>query len=319
MESRTLKLPAICAGILLALAFPCGLVSSASDSVKPVDYILEDSVWRYNDDNAWPGADWHTPSYDDSGWLSGEAYLATEDETGGVGVSTVLRRYKDVAFPTYYFRRSFNVRDPSRVVNMSFNIDYDDAYAVYLNSRMVASSNWDCEWSNHEDGSCTPYPHNSLIDNAKTVGDPQFPRVDLTDAQLDYLVDGENYIAVAVKQGRPDSTDAAFMLTLYGFELEAAEPLIPWDIVDLAVDVMIVAAVITIPFAFYRKKLSKRRKEKSLGKMRREKRKIQEMIKVAKTKYHRRELDGESFREIIRENQGKLIQLEAEIREMEAE
>ncbi|MFH1403357.1 MAG: CARDB domain-containing protein [Candidatus Altiarchaeota archaeon] len=43
---------------------------------------------------------------------------------------------------------------------------------------------------------------------------------------------------------------------------------------------------------------------------------IREMTAIARKKYHRRELDEESFREIVRDNQMKIIHLELKIKEM---
>jgi hypothetical protein len=49
-----------------------------------------------------------------------------------------------------------------------------------------------------------------------------------------------------------------------------------------------------------------------------EKKTIEEMIELAKIKYHKRTLDEESFREIIRDNQKRLIEIETRIKDMEA-
>lgn len=47
-----------------------------------------------------------------------------------------------------------------------------------------------------------------------------------------------------------------------------------------------------------------------------EKKTIEEMIELAKVKYHKRKLDEESFREIVRDNQKRLIEVETKIRDM---
>ncbi len=46
---------------------------------------------------------------------------------------------------------------------------------------------------------------------------------------------------------------------------------------------------------------------------------IQYLIELTKTKYYKRELDEESFRELIRDNQKKLIEIEVKINEMKDE
>ncbi|MBN2014857.1 MAG: hypothetical protein JW778_06720 [Candidatus Altiarchaeota archaeon] len=48
-----------------------------------------------------------------------------------------------------------------------------------------------------------------------------------------------------------------------------------------------------------------------------EKKTIEEMLELAKTKYHRRKLDEESFKEIVKENQKRLIEVETRIKDIE--
>jgi hypothetical protein len=181
-----------------------------------VTYIPKNATWKYSDNNAWPGNMWTDLSFDDSSWKSGMAYLATANETSGEGVTTVLAG-GNPAYMTYYFRHVFYVEDASKVASMSFNIDYDDAYAIYLNGRMVASSNFYCKWISHP-AICVPY-HNSMIEEGDSgPNDPKFPRFDFNLDQLKYLADGRNVLAVAIKQAANSSTDAAFMMTLYGWE-----------------------------------------------------------------------------------------------------
>ena len=184
-----------------------------------VTFIEEDAVWTYWDIETRPASGWMNPGFDDSGWGTGRAYLATKGETEGQGLTTVLAG--DPVNPTYYFRKKFYIEDPKKIREMSFNIDYDDAYLVYFNGHQVASSNFKCKWGDHR-ALCKPYPHHSLIDNSPS-SEPIAPRTDLSLDQLKYLRKGENTIAVAIKQGAARSTDATFMLTLYG-----SEAIDPW-------------------------------------------------------------------------------------------
>jgi len=54
-----------------------------------------------------------------------------------------------------------------------------------------------------------------------------------------------------------------------------------------------------------------------LHKLKIKKEKIEYMLKIAKRKYHKREMDEESLREITRDNQKKLIKIELEMKELE--
>ncbi|MFC2162722.1 CARDB domain-containing protein [Candidatus Altiarchaeota archaeon] len=58
-------------------------------------------------------------------------------------------------------------------------------------------------------------------------------------------------------------------------------------------------------------------REYTLKELQKKKDEIEEMTAIAKKKYHRRELDEESFREIVRDNQKKIIQLEIKIKGLE--
>jgi hypothetical protein len=54
-----------------------------------------------------------------------------------------------------------------------------------------------------------------------------------------------------------------------------------------------------------------------LEKLQKEKGEIEEMIRIAKVKFYKRKLDEESYKEIVKDNQEKLIRIEAKISELE--
>ncbi|MBN2013849.1 MAG: hypothetical protein JW778_01580 [Candidatus Altiarchaeota archaeon] len=53
--------------------------------------------------------------------------------------------------------------------------------------------------------------------------------------------------------------------------------------------------------------------------LKKEKARIEYMINITKTKYHKRKIDEESFREIMRDYQKSLIEIEAKIKELSSE
>lgn len=186
-------------------------ISLYFSGTRSVTYIKDNAVWKYNDSNVYPGENWFNESFNDTTWPSGAAYLGIETS----GITTTLANCAGNACITYYFRKNFTITNASKVINMSFNIDYDDAYIVYINGKIINSSNLSCSWTSH--GTiCTPYPHDSLIDN--NPDSPQFPKTQLNATHLSYLVTGINYIAVAIKQGASGSSDIAFKLRLEGYE-----------------------------------------------------------------------------------------------------
>ncbi len=96
-------------------------------------------------------------------------------------------------------------------------------------------------------------------------------------------------------------------------------------LIDEGPDAMLVAAVLAVVLtAAAVLFLSRRRssgvsvgEQESADELGRRKRELEEMMAIARAKYHRRELDEESFREIIRDNQMKVIELELKLKEMQ--
>jgi len=193
-------------------------VTTSAESEEPVDveWIANRSTWYYNDTNSTLAADWMNIS-DYLDWSSGQAYLATSLETGGVGYNTMVQNGSDGAFPNYYFMKNFTITDLTKLNNMSFQIDYDDSYAVWINGYFINTSNTTTDWTDFDQASSPT--HNSLIELAGG-SDPKFPRYNLTETQLGYLITGVNNISVQLKQTTPygGSSDTAFELRLFGKE-----------------------------------------------------------------------------------------------------
>ena len=188
-----------------------------SNETKFVVYIGNRSTWKHNDSNVWPGNGWFNPSFSDSAWPSGAARLANGVETGSC-INTSLKPPSPTnAYSSYYFRQNFTVSDASNVLNMSFAIDYDDGYVVYLNGHEISrSSNMNgVDTSNHAANATGG--HNWMCDggSCSCTGSPD--NVQLNSTHLSYLVSGTNYLAVLIKNAAA-STDVAFLLQLTGRE-----------------------------------------------------------------------------------------------------
>jgi uncharacterized membrane protein len=81
--------------------------------------------------------------------------------------------------------------------------------------------------------------------------------------------------------------------------------------------IVVVVAVLILLIILIDQLILRRPKTPGLKELRRERDHLQEMIDLAKNKYHKREIDEESFREIIKDKQERLIELESKIRELE--
>jgi len=101
-----------------------------------------------------------------------------------------------------------------------------------------------------------------------------------------------------------------------------------WDkiggIIFLLMSIVLIVAVLSIVLLVYKKRGgdgipegSASDSKKEIKMLQREKEEIEHMIKIAKVKFHQRELDEESFREIVRDHQKKLIEIETKMDEIE--
>ncbi|MEZ4249783.1 MAG: metallophosphoesterase [Polyangiales bacterium] len=88
-------------------------------------------AWEYSDGAAAPDAAWRTTT---GGWPSGDAELGYGD---GDEVTTLLDADPNV--PTVYFRRAITIEGD--VLSATLDVLYDDAIAVWIDDRRVASVN----------------------------------------------------------------------------------------------------------------------------------------------------------------------------------
>lgn len=97
--------------------------------------------------------------------------------------------------------------------------------------------------------------------------------------------------------------------------------------VHLVLALIAVVAVIGVILVLYREKKRQRKRVKiittdlsealELDQLKKQRDEIEDMIKVAKVKYYKRALDEDTYKDIVTENQRKLIQIEARIEKVE--
>lgn len=101
-------------------------------SAETITAFDKGSSWKYYDQGSLDGEGWNESSYDDSSWEEGDAPLGynnnyTVTTTLDYGTSSSDKR------PTYYFRKSFNVTDASKIESATLDVDLDDGVAVFVN------------------------------------------------------------------------------------------------------------------------------------------------------------------------------------------
>lgn len=155
-----------------------------SGSWTAIDY---GTTWKYLATGANPGSSWMDAGFVDSGWASGIGQLGygDGDEATSFGAAN----------PSYYFRRSINV--PTEISDATLSVVYDDGFVAYVNGTEVARRN--VASTSH-----SSYASSSSGDNA----------VLSVPISKDAFVQGQNTIAVMVKNSSSWSSDISFDLKL---------------------------------------------------------------------------------------------------------
>lgn len=164
--------------------------STASEAV-----IASGSKWRYSDTGKSPGDDWTSVEFNDDSWKEGAAQLGYGDDDEKTKINNTPGSY-----PTYYFRRTFEVKDPGKLKPHVLRLLRDDGAAVYLNGKEIVRSNL-------PDGALK---HNTFAESATPSERGYF----VFDFDRSKLVPGKNVMAVEVHQSSAQSTDVSFDLEL---------------------------------------------------------------------------------------------------------
>lgn len=176
--------------------------------------IPEGSQWMYYDQGSMDGFDWKSLSFDESanGWKTGvapfgfarEGYYMQENSVTKLDPGSGSKR------PTYYFRKTFHLDAPLMDDDvLTFYYQIDDGVMLYVNG--------------HEVGGYYISSGSSYSDY--TVGghyESQNPYIGSFNIPHEYLVVGENQIALEAKNCSSSSTDMWFegSLTLTNVERE---------------------------------------------------------------------------------------------------
>jgi hypothetical protein len=97
--------------------------------------IEEGSIWKHNATEGDLGTKWRLLSYDDSEWQSGSAPLGYGKIASG-GVTVEIETEVNRAPPrqsTSYFRKAFEINDPSAYLSLSANLLVDGGIVIFMN------------------------------------------------------------------------------------------------------------------------------------------------------------------------------------------
>ena len=179
----------------------------AQDTTVMID---QGTSWKYLDDNTDPAAGgalnaWTLGAFDDSAWKEAAGKFGAKRgelaDVSGYMPTVLLNQYyeenKDI--PTYFFRTSVTLENISEITSLSGTFYSDDEAAVYINGHEVFSN-----LSAQPDG-------DNLYYSGHGQGAPEEHEISLSAEECqEYLVEGENVIAVELHNDRETSSDIYF-------------------------------------------------------------------------------------------------------------
>lgn len=151
------------------------------------------STWKYfkgTQEPSSPQDAWRQPGFDDDAWLTGQTSIVFADNDDNTVLSDMQGNYW-----TVYLRKTFEVPDKDQIQSLSLHVYVDDGCILWINGTEVARLH--CSEGDKAYNSTT-----NTTDHEAGI----YEEVILT-APYDYLVSGENVIAVHALQATTGSTD----------------------------------------------------------------------------------------------------------------
>lgn len=178
------------------------LFTTNAVSTNPLNdtLIAANGAWKYLDNGSNAGTSWYSATFNDVTWSSGAAQLGYGDGDEAKVVS--YGADANNKYITTYFRKTFNVSNPSLYTWLKMELMRDDGAVVYLNGVEMHRTNMPT----------TAIAYNTLATTAVANADESAFYV--TNLNTTSLVAGTNVIAVEVHQNAVTSTDISFALRL---------------------------------------------------------------------------------------------------------
>ncbi|MFM1768188.1 MAG: hypothetical protein RJA22_717, partial [Verrucomicrobiota bacterium] len=161
-------------------------------TVRSATLVSTGAVWRFHDGAADPGPGWMDPALDDTGWKRGFAQLGYGDGDE----SWLVTSNGQV---TTYFRRSFQVANPARILSLTGRLLRDDGAVVHLNGVEV--------WRNNMPTGAVAHATLAAAAAANADETTNYFVQALSPA---LLVPGANVLGVEVHQNAANSSDLTF-------------------------------------------------------------------------------------------------------------
>lgn len=177
---------------------------STNNQVSGTVLIPERSTWKYlrgTNAPSTPATEWRQVSFDDSGWDSGPAPVGYDG--GGVAMGTPLTEMR-YNYWSFFVRRKFQVANPGAFSSLVLDLLYDDGFRIFINGKPALSDQMAEGEVAFNDPALGPARENNNF-NQFVISNPQ-----------EYLVQGENTIAVQMHNVALDSSDTFLDLRMTG-------------------------------------------------------------------------------------------------------
>jgi len=138
---------------------------------------------------------WMDPGFNDASWATGNAPFRYGDGTGGTEIADMENNYS-----TLYLRSSFNAVSVVNINEITFTVDYDDGFVIWINGEIVLSMY-----------APTVLSYDAFATELHESGTPETFVVNAYDVDL---VEGVNTIAVQGFNENLASTDFYFDMTI---------------------------------------------------------------------------------------------------------
>ena len=188
--------------VTAGLSFPgqSGAVRAEEDT-ENITIVDASTQWQYRDDNQAPADGWKTSETVTETWKTAAGSFGAKngviaDLGGGCTPKTLLNQYIEGTsndIPVYYFRKTFDLEDPTIVQSVTGSLLYDDAVTVYINGVRIAG---------YDDGSFDENGYGGSNASAPKIGEINFTEI----AALNLKGTG-NVVSVELHNGRPSSSD----------------------------------------------------------------------------------------------------------------
>jgi len=178
----------------------------------PVLLEQESPDWKYfkgnNGEPSNPIDAWRDLNFNDSSWFSGQTSIGYGDDDDNTLLSDMRYNYTSI-----YLRHKFNVSSVDQIETLMLNVYVDDGCIVWINGVEVARMHVSDGLKSYDDLSGETYVDNAIWEQV------------MLSVPYDYLVEGENIIAIHVLNSSLTSSDVSIDVSLIAEIERDDEPL----------------------------------------------------------------------------------------------